>query len=99
MILLALSVVVATYVRGKAREGVRVVEITDKDKAQFQEVCRELGVRRILARLLGGIGSIFFIAGVVALFQSRADWRVPVGMIVIGLFLASCVALLVRGSR
>jgi hypothetical protein len=99
LILLSVAVIVAMFVRSRAKEGVGVFEITDKDKADFKEARRELGVRRILARLAGGFGSIFFIGGVITLFQSRANWGVSVVMIAIGLFLAFCTALLVKASR
>jgi hypothetical protein len=99
LILLAVAIIVVMYVHSRAKEGVGVFELTDKDRADLREARREFRVRRILAKLLGGIGSICFIGGVATLIQSRADLQITIEMIVIGLFLAFCAVLLLRGSK
>jgi uncharacterized membrane protein YfcA len=99
LILLAVAVVMAMFVRSRAKEGVGVLEVTDKDKEEFKEVRRELGIRRIFMRLIGGFAGISFIAGFATWFQNRADWRISVEMIAISIFLGFCTALLARGSK
>ena len=89
----------AVFMRSRAIAGIRVFEVTHKDKVEFQEMRRELGVRRILARLAGGFGSICFIGGVVTLLQNRADWHISLGMIAICGFLALCTSLLLKGFK
>jgi hypothetical protein len=99
-IVLSVGIIVAMFVRSKAREGVPVFKLTEKDKADLQEVHRELGIRRILARLLGGFAGLCFIGGVMSLFQrdvsGAVNWTVAAVMIVLSQILLLCVWLLIR---
>ena len=100
---LGMLLIVAVFVRSRAKEGVRTFEITAKDKTQFQEMRRELGVRRLLARLVGGFAAIFFIVGVSSLIfadsSSKADWKISAVLIAVGVVLAFVARFLVKGSR
>jgi hypothetical protein len=99
-IVLSVGIIVAMFVRSRAREGVPVFKLTAKDRADLQEVRPELGIRRILARLLGGFAGLCFIGGVVSCFQrdssGRVDWTIAVVMIVLSQILLLCVWLLIR---
>lgn len=89
----------AIFVRSRAIAGIRIFEITDKDKAELQEARRELGIRRILAKLAVGFGGICFLGSFATLSQNLADWRISVEMFVIGGFLLLCTVLLSRDSK
>jgi hypothetical protein len=102
-IVLAVAVIVAMFVRSRAREGVPVLKITEQDRVELREFRRELGPRRILARLLGGFAGICFVGGVMSLFHRDAsggvDWTIAVVMIVLSQILVLCVWLLVRTTK
>ncbi len=102
-IVLSVVIVIAMFVRSRAREGVPVFKLTDKDKTDLQEVRREFGIRRILARLLGGFAGLCFIGGVLSLFHREAsgsvDWITAVVMIVLSQILLLCAVLLVRSKK
>jgi len=96
-IVLAMAIVVAMFVRSRVREGVPVLKLTEKDRVELGEFRRELGVRRILARSLGGFAGVCFIGGVMSLFRrdasGRIAWTVAVAMIVLSQNFASmCLA-------
>lgn len=92
-------IIIAVFVRSRSKEGIGTFEITKKDKAQIHEVRRELGFRRILGRLLGGFGSLAFVAGILSLVQDQAHWGVGMELIAISLFLVLCTVLLLRNTK
>ncbi|HZF00839.1 MAG TPA: hypothetical protein VE344_02985 [Methylomirabilota bacterium] len=100
---LGILVILVMFVRSRSKQGVRTLEITDKDKAQFQEMRRELGVRRLLARLLGGFAAIFLIAGVSSVIfegsSGKADLKTATVLIAVSLVLVFCVRFLVKNSK
>lgn len=62
-IAVATLAILGLFVRSRARQGIRPLELTDKDRAEFREVRREFGIRRVLGRLLGALGGILVVAG------------------------------------
>jgi uncharacterized membrane protein YfcA len=102
-IVLALVIIVALFVRSRAREGVPVFKLTEKDKSDLREVRRELGIWRVLARLVGGFGSVLFIVGVSSLFYRdpahRIDATTSGWMIGLSVVLTFCAFLLLRKDK
>jgi len=102
---LATLAILAMFVRSRARQGIRPFEITDEDKADFQEVRREFGIRRVLGGLLGMLGGVLVVGGFLevcsSLFDSFAevDWRTMVVMTALGVALVLCALPLIRQSR
>ncbi len=88
---LGTAAIVVFFLRDRAREGVRPFEVTDKDKEQFHEMRRELGIRRGFGRLLGTFGGFLVVAGVCSPLysdsSSRGDWHMMVVMIALGFLL------------
>jgi hypothetical protein len=101
--MLAVVIVVAMFVRSRTREGIPVFKLTARDKAELKETRRVFGIRRILARLLGGFAGVCFIGGVVCLFYREASGRVDcitaVIMIILGQILLLCAVLLWRSTK
>src|SRR5437660_11671496 len=89
--LLGTSAIIAIFVRSRAREGIRPFELTDKDKAQFQEMRSALGIRRVLGRFLGWFGGLFLIAGISSPLywgaSGREDWSAAASLTGLGLVL------------
>ena len=87
----------------RAREGIRLLEITDKDRAQFKEMRQELGFRRLLGRFVGIFAGLFILAGflpsIVPDSSLKPDWRVNASLIVIGFVLAFSATRLLKPSR
>ena len=102
-IVLAVVIVVALFVRSRSRERVPVFKLTEKDKADLREVRRELGIWRVLGRLVGGFASVLFIVGISSLLYHdpahRIDTATSAWMIGLSLVLTVCAILLVRKSR
>ncbi len=66
MILSAVMVCFSAFMRSRAIARTRIFEATDKDKAQIQELRRELNIGRLLARFLGGLGALACVAGIMS---------------------------------
>lgn len=102
-IVLGTLTIVAIFARSRGREGIRPFEVTDKDRAQFQELRRELGFRRVLGRLLGTFGGLLIVGAICSPFYRdssfEAAWYTIVLMMALGLFLVLCAVPLVRHSR
>jgi drug/metabolite transporter superfamily protein YnfA len=104
-IVLAVLTCIAIFVRSRASGRVGVFEITQEDRAALQEVRRELGIRRLLGRLIGGFGGILVLAGLVSPLypdsSGRVDWRIAGVLIAFGSLLVMCAVPLVkaRSSR
>ena len=96
---LAILCIVALFAFIRAGGGLR----RSNPAEQRGELFRELSVRRLLGRLLGGFAGIFFIAGVMSLFRrdssGRVDWTTAVVMIGLSQFLVLCIWLLVRRTK
>ena len=96
---LAILCIVALAAFIKASGGLR----KSTPAEQREELVRELSIRRLLGRLIGGFASITFIAGVMSLFRrdasGRVDWPLGVVMIALSLFFALCVRLLIRKKK
>jgi hypothetical protein len=103
-ILLASILIIAMFGRSRAKEGIPVFKLTQRDKADLREMRRELKIRIVLARLLGGFGSVGFFAGVFSLFHKnesgRADWITTAAeLIVFGSALCLCAVLLLKSAK
>ena len=98
-LLLAMLCIVALVLFIKAAGGLRKSD----PATQREELIRELSIRRLLGRLLGGFAGISFVAGVMCLFQrdasGRVDWTLGVVLIALSQFLVLCVWLLVRKTK
>jgi F0F1-type ATP synthase assembly protein I len=95
----ALLGMIGIFLRSRVTLGIPVFTVTPKEKAEFTELRREFSIRKLLARFIGGVGSVCFIGGFVASFQGSADWRISVEMVLIGLILVFFAVLLVRSSK
>ena len=95
--------IIALFMLSRAREGIRLLEITDKDRAQFKEMRQELGFRRLLGRFVGIFAGLFILAGflpsIVPDSSLKPDWRVNASLIVIGFVLAFSATRLLKPSR
>ena len=95
--------IIAIFVRSRSREGIHRFEFTDRDKTPFQEVRRELGIRRVLGRLLGGFGGLLLIAAICSPFyrstSGREDWSIAAWLTGLGVLLVLCAVPLTRQSR
>jgi len=102
-IVVGIVAVVAVFVRSRVRWGAPALKLTDQDRAGLREFCRNFGVRRVFARLLGGLASLGFIAGGLSLFHRQAsggaDWSSAVVLTVFSLILLLCAVLLLRSAR
>ena len=92
----------AIFMRRRLIQGIPIFEMTAKDKTQLQEVRRELNIWRLLARFLGGIGSLALIAGMMTLINihssGKFDWRVSAVLVGSGIALLLPAILLARRS-
>ena len=102
-IVLAIVIVVALFVRGRVREGIPVFKLTAQDRADLRRARRELGIRRVSARLVGGLAGFCFIAAILALFHrdrsGGVNWTTAVVLTVLSQILLLCAVLLLKSAR
>jgi len=94
--------IIALFVRDRARSGIRLLEITDKDKADMKEFRREFALRRFFGGLLGQFGGLSILAGFLSPFYADIvpmDWWASAYCIVVGLVLVFFATRLVKHSR
>ena len=98
--------IIALFVRDRAREGIRPLEITNKDKADLKDLKewgrREFAPRRFFGGLLGQFGGICILAGFLSPFYADTvpmDWWASAYCIVVGLVLVFFATRLVKHSR
>ena len=95
--------IIAIFVRSRAQEGVGPLAVTDADKVQLRQLRRELGPRRVLARLLAGCGGLCLLASVTTPFRpdasGRVHWGAALWLTAAGLLLVLCAVPLVRHSK
>ncbi|HVU28341.1 MAG TPA: hypothetical protein VHG71_11480 [Verrucomicrobiae bacterium] len=86
--IVGISVIVWIFVRSRKREGIRPLQVTDKDRKQFREMRRELNIWRFSASFLGGLGALALVAGMMSFFgldtSGSPDWRGGVDCFVFG---------------
>jgi hypothetical protein len=92
----------ALFMRSRNKESGKIFEVTDKDRAQFKELRREFAPRKLLGQLLARLGGLFIIAGICSPLYAhssiKTEWKTALSMIVFGLCLGFCAALLVKPS-
>ena len=93
----------AVFMRSRAIAGIGVFEVTDKDRAQFQEARRELNIWGLLARFLGGLGALALMAGMMSFLGlgsfSKPDWRGGIDCFVFGGILILPAVFLAKRSK
>jgi|SRR5882724_5923526 len=93
-------VILAMFVQSRKRKGIRPFEITDKDKAQFKEMRREFGIRKLLVGFIGGLGALFCLSGITYPLYADSNpdlgWRDAFRCLAFGAFLVFCAWLLTR---
>lgn len=101
-IALGILVIIALFVRDRAKQGIRPLQVTDKDKAQLQEFCAEFAPRRLAGQLIGTLGALIVVAafyGVVSSDSSTPKWRTLFFMLITGVALVVAGGLLVKPPR
>jgi len=84
------------FLRDRARQGIRPLEITERDRAQLQEMRRELSIRNVLGTAFLLVGYVSLVGGIAeALFRvitgtRLVDWHGTAFLIVLGLLLILC---------
>jgi len=98
LIALGTLTVVVVFVISRARQGIRAFEITQSDKAEFQELRRQFGVRRLVGGLLGSLGGLCLAAAITSPLYAAPgmDWRAIARLVVTGLLLVSFAVRLVN---
>lgn len=96
-------VIVWLFVRSRRREGIRPLEVTDKDRKQFREMRRELNIWRFSARFLGGLGALALVSGMMSFFgldtSGKPDWRSGIDCFVFGGILILPAVFVARRDR
>jgi hypothetical protein len=103
----ALVGMIGLFMRSRVRAGIPILSVTDEDRSEFekmrQDARREFSIRKIVARFLGFLGGLCFLAGVMSVFagnpSGRVDWRTGVALIVLSQVLLLCVWLLLRKPK
>jgi peptidoglycan/LPS O-acetylase OafA/YrhL len=98
LILGGMAVIIGVFARSRAKAGIGVIEITEKDKTEFNKLCSELNPRRLLGRLIGTFGALLIFTGVFwpiyADSTHKWDWGAAMGTMAFGIFLVFCATLL-----
>lgn len=88
LMLAGVSVIVLVFLRSRRKEGIRPLQVTEKDRMQFREIRRDLNIWRFSARLLGGFGVLALGAGMMSIFgldsSGKIDWRGSIVCFVFG---------------
>lgn len=75
-----------------------MTEPIDNEKAGSGKTRRKLGLREFLGRLVGAFASLFLLTGIVSPFYADSahkwNWAAAAALIMLGLFLFFCAALL-----
>jgi hypothetical protein len=87
------------FVCSRAKAGIGIFEVTDKDKAQLQDLRREFGLRNILAGLLVRFGGLMIIAAILLPVFSRVEWIIFAELLTVGIFLFFVGILLERSIK
>jgi hypothetical protein len=92
------AIVVGLFMRSRAKEGIGMTEITVKDRMEFQKARNKLNLRSLLGRLIGTFGALFIFVGLYSPFMTEPshkwDWGAATGVMVVGIFLLFCAALI-----
>ena len=92
------AIVVGLFMRSRAKAGIGMTEITAKDRMEFGKARNELTLRSLLGRLIGTFGALFIFAGLLSPVYADSthkwDWSAAMGMMVLGIFLVFCAALI-----
>ncbi len=103
----ALVGMIGLFMRSRVRAGIPILSVTDEDKAQFermrQDTRREFSIRKIVARFVGFLGGLCFLAAVMSVFarnaSGRVDWPAAVVLLILSQVLLLSVWLLVRKTK
>ena len=95
----AILAIVGVFIRGRIRQQIPVLAITNMDKAEFQKLRKTFAIRNFLARLIGTFGAVMLFAGISLPFYDHSGKSVWVGaniLLTFGALLVYCANLLYK---
>lgn len=96
----AILSVIGLFVRSRCKDGVGILTVTDKEKNELKKLRNEFAPRKLLGQLLAKFAGLFILVGIASPLYAhslkKTEWGFVVAMILFGLFLGFCAALLVN---
>ena len=91
------------FIRSRAKAGIGVIEITEKDRTELKKLRNEFAPRSLLWRLIGTFGALFIFTGlfcpIYADSTHKWDWGAAMGSMAFGIFLVFCATLLENPAK